>query len=144
MDKYLISYIIALGVVVVGTGVFVISNSSLQPANITEVLNTPEPLCENQDEIETFEEAISVVWTAKMDGCLVSCEGASFTRVPENDKYPRFVGYSAELLQDDIWQDGDIVKIFGDWVGIGSDHPVTVFNNKCVPIVNINKIELLN
>ena len=154
-------------------GIIFIANNFLdqQPASITEAIltefptsgryptpGTPEPICENYDEVENFEEPIPVVWTAKMDGCLASCEGASFTRVPVptpeevgvptksvgKDKiHPRFAGYFPEIFQDGLLQDNAILKIHGDWVGIGADHPFTVFDNKCVPIININKIEVI-
>lgn len=124
-----------------------------QSANISEAVpteggelveSTPEPLCDNYNEVEDFENPIPVAWTAKMDGCLVSCEGASFTRVPEDKKYPRFAGYFPEILQEGLWQDNIILKVHGDWVGIDADHPHTVFENKCVPIIHINKIEKVN
>lgn len=116
-----------------------------QSANISETVPTltAEPLCDNHDEAEDFENPVPVVWTAKLDGCLVSCEGASFTRIPEDKKYPRFAGYYPGGLQAELGASGRILKIYGDWVGIGADHPFTVFDNKCVPVVNINNIELI-
>ena len=104
---------------------------------------TSEPLCDNFNEVEDFEKPIPIVWTARMDGCLVSCEGASFTRVPEDKKYPRFAGYYPGGLQAELWQDNGVLKISGDWVGIDADHPFTVFDNKCVPVIHINKIEVI-
>lgn len=116
-----------------------------QSANISKAVPmlTAEPLCDNHDEAEEFEKPVPIVWTAKMDGCLVSCEGASFTRVPEDKKYPRFAGYYPAGLQAELEQNDRILKIYGDWIGIGADHPFTVFDNKCVPVVNINKIEVI-
>ena len=104
---------------------------------------TSEPLCDNYNEVEDFEKPIPVVWTARMDGCLVSCEGASFTRVPEDKKYPRFAGYYPESFGPEFFQDNAVLKISGDWVGIDADHPYTVFDNKCVPVIHINKIEVV-
>ena len=114
-----------------------------QSASISEAVMTPEPLCDNFNEVEDFKKPIPVIWTAKMDGCLVSCEGASFTRVPEDKKYPRFAGYYSGGLQAELWQDNAVLKISGDWVGINADHPHTVFDNKCVPVIHINKIEVI-
>ena len=128
--------------------------------SVAEAVPTPtlEPLCDNYNEIEDFEKPIPVVWTAKMDGCLVSCEGASFTRVPaptpegvgvptksvgKYKKYPRFAGYYPGELQAELWPDDSILKISGDWVGIDADHPHTVFDNKCVPVIQIKKIEII-
>lgn len=118
---------------------------------------TPEPLCDNYNEVEDFEKPVPIVWMAKMDGCLVSCESASFTRVPaptpegvgvpttsvgKYKKYPRFAGYYPGGLQPEFWQDNSVLKISGDWIGIDADHPFTVFDNKCVPVIHINKIEV--
>ncbi|PIR42127.1 MAG: hypothetical protein COV30_00020 [Candidatus Yanofskybacteria bacterium CG10_big_fil_rev_8_21_14_0_10_37_15] len=100
-----------------------------------------EPLCDNHSEIEEFEKPISIIWTAKIDGCLASCEGASFTRVPEENIHPRFAGYYSKELKEEIKINDQIFKIYGDWIGINADHPFTVFDNKCVPIVNVHKIE---
>lgn len=139
--KGLITYFAALIVTALGISAFVVfDNPREHSANIADALPTPELLCENHDEMEDFQEPVSVVWTAKLDGCLASCEGASFTRIPEDSQYPRFAGYSPELLEADIWQSNDILEVHGDWVGVGADHPFTVFDNKCVPIVRINKI----
>lgn len=116
-----------------------------QSANIAEILPTltPEPLCDNYNEVEDFEKPVPIVWTAKMDGCLVSCEGASFTRVPEDKKYPRFAGYYPGGLQPEFWQDNSVLKISGDWIGIDADHPFTVFDNKCVPVIHIKTIGVM-
>lgn len=129
---------LVVGIMFVAHGLF-----DKQSANIAEAVPTPEPLCDNQDEAEDFEKPIPVVWTAKMDGCLASCEGASFTRVPEDEKYPRFAGYYASGSYADIGQSEGTLKIYGDWIGIAADHAVTVFDNKCVPIININKVEVV-
>ena len=124
-----------------GISVFVAFDSSInQSANIAEVLPISEPMCENADAIEDFVEPVSVVWKAKMDGCLVSCEGASFTRIPEDSEYPHFAGYFPENFEKEISGE-DVLEITGDWIGVGADHPFTVFNNKCVPIVRIKNIE---
>lgn len=131
---------LVIGVMFVAHGPF-----DKQSANISEAVPTltPEPLCDNHDEAEDFEKPIPVVWIAIMDGCLASCEGASFTRVPGDEKYPRFAGYYASGSYADIGQSEDTLKIYGDWVGIGADHASTVFDNKCVPIININKVEVV-
>ena len=105
---------------------------------------TKEPLCYNYEGIQKFEKPIPIVWTAKLDGCLVSCLGASFTRVPSDTKYPRFAGYypNDEIIPDKFLKGGLILKIYGKWIGIDADHPRTVFENKCVPMVDIEKIEV--
>ena len=140
MKGSLLHFLILGIIVVVAHDVF-----ENQSANIAEAVltPTPEPLCDNHDESGDFEKPIPVVWTARMDGCLVSCEGASFTRVPEDEKYPRFAGYYPGGLQPELWPDNSIIKISGDWIGIDADHPFTVFDNKCVPVIHINKIEVI-
>jgi len=110
--------------------------------------------CDNSDEAEDFENPIPVVWTVKMDGCLASCQGASFTKIPKDEKYPRFSGYYPDTkggyniedwnpIPEEFQEKGLILKITGEWVGIQDDHPQTVFEGKCVPIVNIKKIEIV-
>ncbi len=138
LDKNSIFIVIAISFVALGINVPAEHSSS----TLAPVL-TLEPVCDNYNEIEDFEKSIPIVWTAKMDGCLVSCEGASFTRVPGDEKYPRFAGYFAGLLGPELRQDNAILKISGDWIGIGADHPYTVFDNKCVPVIQINKIEVI-
>jgi hypothetical protein len=137
VKEFLVTTFLALGII------FVANNYLVQEtASITEAIMTPEPMCENYAEIADFEKPIPVVWTAMLDGCLVSCEGASFTRVPRDEKHPRFAGYYPGGAQADLRHAGHTLKITGNWVGIGADHFVTVFDNKCVPIVHINKVEM--
>ncbi len=143
MPKHLVAYFLGVAVVALGIVFFAMfESSSRQTANIADALPTPEPLCENSEAIEDFETPIPIVWTAKMDGCLAGCEGASFTRIPLDEEYPRFVGYSPELLK--IEPGESILEISGDWIGVSADHPVTVFNDKCVPIVEIKSINPFN
>lgn len=99
--------------------------------------------CENYQEIKKFEKPIPIVWTAKLDGCLVSCEGVSFTKTSEDEKYPRFAGYyeDGKTIPNEFLEKGLILNVYGKWTGIDYDHPKTVFDNKCVPIVDIEKIE---
>ena len=58
-----------------------------------EIQNDSSAWCNNSDEAKDFENPIPIVWIAKMDGCLASCQGASFTKIPEDNKYPQFTGY---------------------------------------------------
>ena len=102
--------------------------------------------CDNYTEITKFKEPIPVVRDAKFDGCLSSCWGAAFTRVPDDPKYPRFSGYVPDngyRIADEFMKEGQIVKIYGKWTGVGFDHPYTVFEGKCVPSVDIEKIEIV-
>lgn len=105
-----------------------------------------EPACENEQEIETFKKPVQVVWLAEFGGCLVGCEGASFNRLPIGGdfKYPSFAGYFGEgVFKEKLLKEGLTLKIYGKWTGIDADHPKLVFNNKCVPIVDIEKIEVV-
>lgn len=62
-----------------------------------------EQVCDNNMDIQKFEKPIPIVWTAKLDGCLMSCYGASFTRVPSDEKYPRFAGYYPDTAGKYNW-----------------------------------------
>ncbi len=103
--------------------------------------------CSNYAEITKFEQPESIVWDAKFDGCLVSCWGAAFTRVPANPKYPRFSAYvpdEGEKIDDKFLQENQTLRISGKFTGVDSDHVSTVFDGKCVPTVEIEKIEREN
>ena len=112
--------------------------------------NTINSLCTNSDEVKTFSEPVPVVWEARFNSCLVSCYGASFTRISDETKfagyYPDNSGkyaYKADAGSQipNEFTSGETIKIYGDWIGIEEDHSKTVFDSKCVPIVNIKKIE---
>jgi len=111
--------------------------------------------CDNYDEVEEFEVPVPVIWEATLGGCLVSCYGASFRRTDEEVKHPRFAGYypdengkydwdgggkqiPAEFLEDDI-----VLKVYGNWTGVGFDHSRTVFGGLCIPNVEIEKLEIV-
>jgi len=129
-----------------------ILNQDANQADI-EVDNQPKPIidelgwqnCDNYAEEGYFDQPVPIVWTAQLDGCLVGCEGASFTRINENALYPRFAAYVpiGETIPDEYLVKGLILKITGKWLGIDEDHYRTVFNNKCVPIVDIDEIEIV-
>jgi hypothetical protein len=107
-------------------------------------------LCINDDEIETFTEPRPIVWDSRFDGCLVSCYGGSFTRIEdsvrfaayypdENGKY-NYENNAGAIIPEEF-RTGDSIRIYGNWLGIEADHPHTVFESKCVPFVEIKKIE---
>lgn len=111
--------------------------------------------CDNANEAQTFEKPIPIEWTARFEGCLVSCQGASFTKTVDDGKYPRFAGYYPDgkggydpsqfnPLPERYQNNELILKISGDWIGIQDDHPQTVFDGKCVPIVDIKEIEIVH
>ncbi|PIR60753.1 MAG: hypothetical protein COU67_00500 [Candidatus Pacebacteria bacterium CG10_big_fil_rev_8_21_14_0_10_44_54] len=111
--------------------------------------------CDNSDEAQSFEKPIPVVWRAQFDGCLVSCQGASFTKNTNDGKYPRFAGYYPDTkgnydsdefnpMPKKYQEEGLVLKVSGDWIGIEDDHSQTVFSGKCVPIVNIKQIEIVD
>lgn len=127
-------------------------------AKSAPAVETEADLCDNYKEIQEFKNPVPIVWTAKLTGCLVSCYGAHFTRLPEGAKYKylRFAGYYPDAagkydwekggsqIPDKFLEDGLKLRVYGKWTGIEEDHPKTVFDNKCVPIVNIDKIEIAN
>lgn len=139
---------------------FVLFTDFTPVEQIEESFDPRNELCDNYEEIQDFEEPIPVIWEAKFTGCLVSCYGAHFSRIPEteNYKYPRFAGYypdefgkynwenggnSGKQIPEKFLEDGLILKIYGKWIMIEADHPYTVFENKCVPILEIEKIEIV-
>ena len=130
-------------------------------STIPTVTDTDEHECDNYKDIQNFEKPVPIIWIAKLDGCLMSCYGASFTRVPSGIKYPRFAGYypdksgkynwdvtdsgdyAGSQIPDKFLKENLLLKIYGKWTGIDADHPFTVFENKCVPFVEIEKIEAI-
>ena len=91
------SLIVTISLLVVVIGFILLANQPLFfNKNVVlsqEIQNDLSAWCNNSDEATDFKNPILVVWTAKMEGCLASCQGASFTRIPEDNKYPRFAGY---------------------------------------------------
>ena len=48
------------------------------------------------------------------------------------------------MIEEEFREDNtNIFRVHGDWVGIDADHPRTIYDGRCVPIININKLELL-
>jgi len=151
---------IALGIIFL----FAVTTMMLSPENQTVETNsasniengglddiTTDRICDNYNEIQYYEEPVPVTWEARMDGCLVNCQGGSFTTTNQDSKYSRFAGYypgkSGEYdssVDNPIPEDylGKIVRVTGDWIGIDADHPLTVFNGQCVPIINIVDLEI--
>lgn len=128
-------------------GLIIILTSYLSTAIKNKKADKYKGDCVNYQEKEFFKKPISIVWTAKFDGnCLSSCWGAAFTRVPEDPKYPRFSGYvpdEGERIADKYLKEGQILKIYGLWTDV-SDSYGSVFDNKCVPTVEIEKMEIVN
>lgn len=120
---------------------------------IDEFFDPRNELCDNYEEIQDFEKPIPVIWEAQLEGCLSSCQGAHFTRITEtkNYKYPRFSGYyigynsgkNRKKIPEKFLEDGLNLRIYGEWAGIDVDYPHSIFEGKCVPIVGIEKIEII-
>lgn len=106
-------------------------------------------LCENADEVSTFEKPIPIVWKAKFGGCVESCYGGVFDVISGDKKYPAFLGYPTrdeEILRKMIdaksIKEETILKITGKWISIDPAYANTLFGGKCVPIVDIDRIEI--
>lgn len=102
--------------------------------------------CDNYKEIQHFKKPISVAWTAKFDGCLVSCWGAAFTKISSDLQYPRFSGYvrnSGNKIADEFMKEGRVLIIYGKWIDVSGSY-ASVFGNKCVPTIEIDRIEIVN
>lgn len=122
----------------IATVEYTYENGAFKEKNEVEV-------CDNYQDIEQFEKPIPVTWTAKFDGCLVGCWGAAFTRIPTDSKYPRFSAYvpdDGEKIDDKFLKENQTLKISGKFTGIDADH-VSVFDRKCVPTIEIEKIEII-
>lgn len=149
--------IITISLSIVTAGFILLANQPFFNKNAVlgqEAQNNSSAWCDNSDEAKDFEKSIPVVWTAKMEGCLASCQGASFTRIPEDNKYPHFAGYYPDFkgsydiddwnpIPDKFQKPDLLLKITGILIGIQDDHSQTVFEGKCIPIVNIEKIEII-
>ncbi len=99
--------------------------------------------CENYKDIEIFKKPKQIVWLAKMNGCLESCQGGSFTSIEAGVEYPRFAAYlpDGEKIPEEYKDKNDLVlKIVGEWIGIGDDYYNTVFSGQCVPIITIKSV----
>ena len=102
--------------------------------------------CDNYEDIEEFDEPISVSWTAKFNGCLMSCWGASFTRDSSDVKHTRFSAYvpdDGEKIADKFLETDKLLIVSGMWTGVGADH-VGVFDRQCVPTIDIESIEIVD
>ena len=114
---------------------------------ITAIADPGYELCDNYEDRVVFKDPIPVVWEAELTGCLVSCEGAHFTRLPKDAsyKYSRFAGYLEDgaVIPAEFLKDGITLKVHGLWESVDADHPFTVFEDKCVPIIDMNKIEII-
>ena len=100
--------------------------------------------CVNYEDRQRFDTPIPVEWTAKFDGCLAGCWGGAFTRVPDDPKYHRFSAYvpdAGSKIEDKYLKEGLMLKIYGKWTDI-TDSYGSIFSNKCVPTVEIEKIEI--
>ena len=148
--------IVTTVLIVITTTVYIFKqtnvNMSLNRETTEEIESNSEPsgiFCDNHSDIEYFETPVPVIWTSIMDGCLVSCQGGSFTSLDEDATHPRFAGYNPGKSEEyDSSTDNPIpdeyvgqnVTVTGDWIGIDADHALTVFDGRCVPIVNIKEI----
>jgi len=100
--------------------------------------------CKNYEDYQIFDEPIPIEWTARFDGCLAGCWGASFSRDPIDEKFPRFSGYvpdEGKPIAEKYRQQDQILKITGLWTDV-TDGYSSVFDNMCTPTVEIEKIEI--
>lgn len=158
MKKYSL-YVIAIPLAIATLALFVWLNQQnsanfIKPEDRkTALINMPsvakqspdELQCENKEEYGEFEKPVEVEWQARFTGCLSSCEGASFLRLPggSNNQYLSFAGYFNEKIPQEFQNKEVSLKIYGEWIGVGDDYSRTVFAGRCVPIIGIRKIEIL-
>ncbi len=127
---------------------------------IEEFSNDHSDVCENYKEIQEFEKPVSAIWEAKLTDCWDDCYGALFTLTSEteNHKYPHFVGYYPDDIAKYAWdssgrcgsqipekflKDSLILRIYIEWSSTEYGYLHTVFENKCIPVVKIEKIEII-
>lgn len=134
---------------------FIYNNGTFKPSTERKVANPEDerkddaPIdgtvaCENYKDIKIFDKPVNIVWIAKLDGCLMSCSGAYFTTISGESKYSRFAGYSKDsgtMAQE--YLDADVLKVYGKWTGVSDDYAKGIFGNRCVPSVEIDKIEII-
>lgn len=97
---------------------------------------------------ETFEEPIDVVWAGDIFAYMSGGEQLAIKRVPKDKEYPLFAACCINtvkengkwLIPPEKWITGR-VKIIGKWTGITCMYANTFFNSKCVPYVEIERIE---
>ena len=161
--RVVITSVLLVGVLIIGSLVVISHFSHPQSSIGTTVeadslalVEREEPVerfCANYEEIEQFAEPIPIVWMARMDGCLVGCQGGSFTNLDPSASYPRFAGYnpgSSGAFDGSVDNPiprayvGQTLEITGNWIAIDIDHPLTVFNDQCVPIVDITSITVVS
>jgi len=161
--RVVITSVLLVGVLIIGS--LVVISFYLQPQPSADTTGEVESLalvergepvdrfCANYEEIEQFAEPIPIVWMARMDGCLVGCQGGSFTNLDQSASYPRFAGYNpglSEAFDGSVDNPiprayvGQTLEITGNWIAIDIDHPLTVFNDQCVPIVDIASITVVS
>ena len=96
-------------------------------------------------ETEYFAEPIPVIWEARLDGCLASCNGAYFTKIKSDDEYLRFSGYyedTSRIIEDVFLSDDIILEVSGNWIEIGDGYINTIFNGKYHPVLEIENIRI--
>jgi len=130
----------------------VVTEDAVDKKSDTEevVNNDNSDLCENADEMVVFEKPIPIVWESKFSGCVESCYGGTFDVTAGNEKYPAFLGYPVkdeELLRKMIdaesLQRDTILKVTGKLTAIDPAYANTLFGGKCVPNVDIERIDVL-
>jgi len=122
-----------------------------EKSNTKEVANNDDSdLCENADEIVVFEKPIPIVWESKFSGCVESCYGGTFDVTAGNEKYPAFLGYPVndeemlrKMLDAESIQRDTILKVTGKLTAIDPAYANTLFGGKCVPNVDIERIDVL-
>lgn len=89
---------------------------------------------------------ISVTWNAQFGECLIGdCSGATFTKKTSDEafgEFPDFIGYYDVGDMSNI-KKGEGVRLYGKLREIYTDKDALSILNRCVPILQIQKIENL-
>ena len=94
----------------------------------------------------TLATPIPVTWDVQFGECLVGdCSGATFTKKASDEafgEFPDFIGYY-DVGEMYDFKKGEDVRLHGKLREIYTDKDALSIQNRCVPIVQIQKIESL-
>ena len=138
---------VGAGILILGT-LFFINRLNIYPSSTALIvgttpvfLPTPKETLALEDGEERFKEPISIIWNAKVLGCLVSCLGYSFQNLDPKAKYPYFQGYD-DILDERMLNLRDrTFQVKGQWTGIDCAYKNTVFGGQCTPSIEITEMK---
>lgn len=108
---------------------------------------TSMPECRNEEQMTVFAQPKKVVWTGRVIGLMVSGWGIALQKEPlEVGEIPYFAAYVEDdgpPIANEILHTDKLVRVEGLWVDTSGQYG-SIFNQYCVPTINIESIELVN